>query len=250
VAGDIFNLYSQPQDPQMQINVMPWLAVAWGLLVGALLAKPRGVAVVLAVLSLAPLAWNVGQLARFRGGDAAALKATSALEQRFPPASTVWVYWGFEPITMWQYALWSRTWDWDGAVTVEPAPSAAPKFKWIAIDAGAIRHPDWTAEQNAETIKRDIDQAFDRGYRVVISDVWTWSLDELTGQLGGLSAAPPSTGCCMTTTMRSLSSANPWPARTTSCGDADIDDSPRHPYRRRGPRSPTGVQLFCKGEVR
>ncbi|SKA28669.1 hypothetical protein SAMN02745126_04815 [Enhydrobacter aerosaccus] len=170
-AGQVLNLYSQPQDPQMQLNVMPWLAVAWGLLLGASLTKSRGAAIVLAALSLAPLAWNVSQLARFRGGDAAALKAVAALEQRFPPASTVWVYWGFEPITMWQYALWSRTWDWDGAVTIAPAPAADPKFKWIALDAGAIRHRDWTADHNAEVIKRDIDQAFERGYRVVISNV-------------------------------------------------------------------------------
>ena len=89
----------------------------------------------------------------------------------------------------WQYALWSRTWDWDGKVTIAPAPSGDPKFKWIAIDAGAIRHPDWTADKNAEVLKRDIDQALDRGYHVVISDVWTWSLAEFTGQLGALSAA-------------------------------------------------------------
>ena len=89
---------------------------------------------------------------------------------------------------MWQYALWSRTWDWDGKCH-RPAPSADPKFKWIAIDAGAIRHPDWTAEHNAEVLKRDIDQALDRGYRVVISDVWTWNEAELAGQLGALSAA-------------------------------------------------------------
>ncbi|MCA0248225.1 MAG: hypothetical protein LCH93_16555 [Proteobacteria bacterium] len=85
-AGQVLNLYSQPQDPQMQLNVMPWLAVAWGLLLGASLTKSRSVAIVLAALSLAPLAWNVSQLARFRGGDAAALKAVVALEQRFPPA--------------------------------------------------------------------------------------------------------------------------------------------------------------------
>ena len=106
----------------------------------------------------------------------------------------MFVYWGFEPITMWQYALWSRTWDWDGAVTIAPAPSDDPKFKWIAIDAGAIRHPDWTAEKNAEVMKRDIDQALDRGYRVVISDVWTWSADELAGHLGALSAGEPRDG--------------------------------------------------------
>jgi hypothetical protein len=188
-AGQVLNLYSQPQDPQMQINVMAWLTVAWGLLAGALVARRRGVMAILALLSLAPLAWNVGQLARFRGGDVAAVAAVTALEQRFPPDSTVFVYWGFEPITMWQYALWSRTWDWDGTATIGPAPTTDPKFKWIAIDAGAIRHPDWTAEQHAQSIKRDIDLALDRGYRVVISDVWNWSADELAGQLAGLSAA-------------------------------------------------------------
>jgi hypothetical protein len=173
----------------MQINVMPWLTVAWGLLLGALVNRSRPTMVLFAFLSLAPLAWNVNQLARFRGGDVSAVAAVAALEQRFPPASTVFVYWGFEPIATWQYALWSRTWDWDGAVAIAPAPSADPKFKWIAIDAGAIRHPDWTAEKNAEVLKRDIDQALDRGYKVAISDVWTWSAGELAGQLGALSAA-------------------------------------------------------------
>jgi hypothetical protein len=188
-AGQVLNFYSQPQDPQMQVNVMPWLTVAWGLLLGALLAGSRAVVITLAVLSFAPLAWNVSQLARHRGGDEAALSAIAALEKRFPPQSTVFLYWGFEPITMWQYALWSRTWDWDGTAPVGPAPQADPKFKWIAIDAGAIRHPDWTPERNAQALRRDIDHALDKGYRVIASDVWTWSVDELTGQLGGLSAA-------------------------------------------------------------
>jgi hypothetical protein len=192
-AGQVLNLYSQPQDPQMQINVMPWLTVAWGLVLGAFLNRSRATTVLFALLSLAPLAWNTSQLARFRGGDSAAVAAVAALEQRFPPASTVFVYWGFEPITMWQYALWSRTWDWDGAVTIAAAPSPDPKFKWIAVDAGAIRHPDWTAQQHAQSIKHDIDQALDRGYGVVVSDVWSWSPDELAGQLGGLSAADRAT---------------------------------------------------------
>jgi hypothetical protein len=190
-VGEVFNFYAQPQDPQMQINVMPWLTVAWGLLAATLLTtshRPRAL-LFLAVLSLAPLVWNGTQLARWRGGDQAALAALAAIEKRFPPDSTVFVYWGFEPITVWQYSLWSRTWDWDGAAPVGPAPAADPKFKWIAVNAGAIRHPDWTAEQHAASIKRDIDQALDRGYRVVVSDVWNWSAVELAGQLGGLSAA-------------------------------------------------------------
>jgi hypothetical protein len=186
----VLNFYAQPQDPQMQINVMPWLTVAWGLLAASLLAvraQPR-VLLLFVVLSLVPLVWNGAQLARWRGGDSAAVAALAALEKRFPPDSTVFLYWGFEPITVWQYALWSRTWDWDGTTTVANAPSADPKFKWIAIDAGAIRHPGWTAEQHAQSIKRDIDQALDRGYRVAVSDVWNWSVDELAGQLGGLAA--------------------------------------------------------------
>jgi hypothetical protein len=70
------------------------------------------------------------------------LAALATIEQRCPPQSTVFVYWGFEYVTMWQYALWSRTWDWDGA------PNDA-RFKWIAIDAGAIRHARWTPAEHA-----------------------------------------------------------------------------------------------------
>ncbi len=181
-AGQVMNLYSQPHDPQMQVNAMAWLTVAWALLLAAMAQQRRTVFHMLAVLSLAPLLLNVAFFSRWRGGDAEATAALATIEQRFPPDSTVFVYWGFEPITMWQYALWSRTWDWDGT------PGDA-KFKWIAIDAGAIRHAAWTPEQHAEAIHHDLDAAFARGYRVVISDVWTWSAEELAQQLSGLSAA-------------------------------------------------------------
>jgi hypothetical protein len=178
-AGQVMNFYSQPQDPQMQVNAMAWLAIAWALL---LTAAGRRVFVVLAVLSVVPLIFNTASLARWRGGDSKAVAALATLEQRFPPESTVFVYWGFEPITMWHFALWSRTWDWDGT------PNDA-KFKWIAIDAGAIRHARWTAKQHAQSIRHDIDAALDKGYRVVIDDVWTWSTEQLAGNLGALSAA-------------------------------------------------------------
>jgi hypothetical protein len=188
-AGQVMNFYAQPQDPQMQINVMPWLTVAWALLAAALLARRRALWPALAVVSLAPLAWNVVSLSKWRGGDTAALNALAALEKNLSPDGTVYVYWGFEPITTWQYMLWSRSPDWDGITTIGRAPVASPKFKWISIDSGAIRHPARTAEEDAQTIKHDIDQALDLGYRVAISDVWTWDVKELTGQLGGLSAA-------------------------------------------------------------
>ena len=141
------------------------------------------------------------------------LAALATIEQRFPPNSTVFVYWGFEPITMWHFALWSRTWDWDGT------PNDA-KFKWIAIDAGAIRHARWTPEQHAQSIHHDIEAAFDKGYRVVIDDVWTWSVPQLAGELVALSAADRarrSTPCCTTPTPRRRRSRCPTSAPTTSC---------------------------------
>ncbi len=188
-AGQVLNFYSQPQDPQMQINVMPWLTVAWALLLAALLPSRRGVALVLTVLSLVPFVWNVSALARWRGDDSRWLAATTALEKRFPPDSSVFLYFGYEPITTWQYALWSRTWDWDNRVAIPPAPSADPKFKWIAVNAGAIRHPGWSRPEHAAALKRDIDLALDRGYRVVVSDMWAWPPDVLAAYLGTVAAA-------------------------------------------------------------
>jgi hypothetical protein len=129
-----------------------------------------------------PVLFNVASLARWRGGDADALSALATFEQRLPPDKTVFVYWGFEPIAVWQWAQWGRSWDWDG----KPNDS---KFKWIAIDAGAIRHPGWTPAENAQSLRRDLDEAFARGYRVVVSDVWRWSEAELRDALAALSAA-------------------------------------------------------------
>ena len=188
-AGQVLNFYSQPQDPQMQLNVMPWLIVAWALLLATLLPMRRGIAIGLAVLSFAPFAWNVTALAKWRGDDTRWLATTAALEKRFPPDSTVFLYFGYEPITTWKYALWSRTWDWDNKVAIPPAPSVEPKFKWIAVNAGAIRHPGWTAAEHAAALKRDIDLALDRGYRVVVSDMWSWPPDVLAAYLGTVAAS-------------------------------------------------------------
>jgi hypothetical protein len=195
-AGQLLNFYSQPQDPQMQLNVMPWLTVAWALLLAASMPARRGVAIALALLSVAPLAWNVPALAKWRGDDTRWLMSTAALEKRFPPDSTVFLYFGYEPITTWKYALWSRTWDWDNKVAIPPAPSGDPKFKWIAVNAGAIRHPGWTAAEHATALKRDIDLALDRGYRVVVSDLWSWPPDVLAAYLGTVSAAGRTGAIC------------------------------------------------------
>ncbi|HEU5096584.1 MAG TPA: hypothetical protein VFT77_15580 [Reyranella sp.] len=194
-AGQAMNFYSQPQDPQMQVNVMPWLTVMWGLIVAVVVAKRtrgrgrRWAMGVLAVLSLVPLVWNVASLSRWRGIDAASVAALADLERTFPPDRTVFLYWGFEPIATWQYALWGHTWDWDLVAPPDPAPSDRPRFKWIAVDAGAIRHVQWTAEEHAAALKRQIDLALQLGYRVAVSNFWDWSEPQLAQHLGGLAAA-------------------------------------------------------------
>lgn len=199
-AGEVFNFYSQPQDPQMQINVMPWLTVAWGLLAARLLGLGRTagiraiVFVGLGVLSLAPLAWNLTALRLWQGADTVMVKGVAAIEKRFPPESTVFLYFGFESVSTWQFALWSPTWDsdvWDSdkAPPLSPAPSADPKFKWIAVTAGGIRHPAWTAEEHAAALRRDIELAFNRGYKVVATDFWDWNTAQLASQLTAVSAA-------------------------------------------------------------
>ncbi|HTR83793.1 MAG TPA: hypothetical protein VMI56_04910 [Reyranella sp.] len=182
-AGQVMNIYSQPQDPQMQLNVMSWLTLAWALLVAALMARrQRALTIALVVLSLLPIAWNVASLSRWRGGDRDALAALANIEGHFPAERTVFVYFGFEPINVWQYALWSHTWDWDSGVN-------DARFKWIAIDSGAIRHPHWTPEEDAQSIKRQIDTALNKGYRVAIAGFWDWSAEELASHLASVSGA-------------------------------------------------------------
>jgi hypothetical protein len=182
-AGQVMNIYSQPQDPQMQLNVMAWLTPTWALLVAALVRR-KGCSrmTLLAVLSLVPLVFNVGSLSRWRGGDSRALATLANIEKHFPPDRTVFVYWGFEPINVWQYALWSHTWDWDSGIT-------DAKFKWIAIDSGSIRHPHWTPEEDAGSIKHQIDTALGHGYRVAVAGFWDWSAAELASNLAGVSGA-------------------------------------------------------------
>jgi hypothetical protein len=221
-------LLFQPHDPQMQVNVMVWLTVAFALL---LMAVTRRFFIVLAVLSAVPLVHNVATFARWRGGDAEAIAALRTIEQRLVPERTVFVYWGFEPITMWHYALWSRTWDWDGA------PNDA-RFKWIALNAGAIRHASWTPEQNAQSIRRDLDGAFARGYRVVMSDAWTWSVETLAGELAALSAANRarrSTPCCTTISPPGRCSTCRASASTTSSAAQALTAAPGSPAAPRGP---------------
>ncbi len=52
-VGEVMNLYSQPQDPQVQINVMVWLTIGWALIL-AVVAPWRPLPLLGGALALAP----------------------------------------------------------------------------------------------------------------------------------------------------------------------------------------------------
>lgn len=183
LAGEVFNVYSQPQDPQMQLNVMPWIIPAWGMLLtrwfngaergpGKHVFRRRdwfaGPAAVAA--SLIPMAFTVPVIAGERGGNARYLAVLERLERQVEPSRTLFLYIGFDAVIPWQFVQWGATWP--DLEHLPPASEATPNFKWLSITDGLIRHRDWTSEQQAAELFRQIDRALGSGYRVVTNRLW------------------------------------------------------------------------------
>jgi hypothetical protein len=184
--GQIFNLYSQPQDPQMQVNVMLWVTMAWAWSLAALLATvPRRLSLpvltVAGCVSVFPFIYNVGTLAPNRGSDSAQLSILREIETHVDPARTVFVYFGFEGIVTWQQMVWAFRWS--GVCDLQPAPVQTPKLKFISVVDTLVERPGYSTDQHAAALKRELECAFGKGYRVVASDVWSLSVEALSGQL-------------------------------------------------------------------
>jgi hypothetical protein len=189
VAGEAFNLYSQPQDPQMQINVMAWLTVGWALLLVAVRRRRgvRGLAA-LAGLTAALLAYNVWSLAPLRGLDSTWENAIKRLEREADPSRTVWLMHDFGWAMVYGSLHWGPAEPGTGALG--PAPQAEPKFKWIGFIGQALRHPEWSDQQLAADLRRDIDHALELGYDVLVVRLWDLDLGQLEEATG--SVASPS----------------------------------------------------------
>ena len=181
-GGQLMNAYSQPQDPQMQINVMVWLPVSMGLLAGFLLARsprpPRVAAVLLGVAAI-PLVYNIAAFAGVRGLDSERQGRIAALERQVDPARTAMVYTGFEDEFAWHFALWHGRWGLDFC-ELGRAPVATPKFKWISFLFPALYWPAETPEQHVARVKAHLDCAFDKGYRVIAGEAWHATPEQLT----------------------------------------------------------------------
>jgi hypothetical protein len=182
VAGEVFNLYSQPQDPQMQINVMPWLTLAWLFALKA--AAPRwrhGVATLTAAAVLL-LAYNVWSLTPLRGLDTRWRMAFAELERRADPSRTVFVLHDFDWVMPYGSLYWGL--EEPGVDRLGPAPQARPKFKWIGFIGQLLRHSDWTIDQQTADLRREIDKAMALGYDVLLVRLAHVDLDQLERETG------------------------------------------------------------------
>ena len=189
VAGEVFNLYSQPQDAQMQINVMPWLTLAWLFALrgdrGAL--AQRGLAAMGAIAALL-LAYNVWSLAPLRGLDTRWRQAFEQLERRADPTRTVFVVHDFDWIMPYGSLHWGI--EEPGVDRLGPPPQARPKFKWIGFIGQLLRHHDWTVEQQTTDLRRQIDRALELGYDVLLVRLAHVDQNQLEQDSGMIASRP------------------------------------------------------------
>lgn len=182
-AGSVFNLYSQPQDPQMQINVMAWLTPAWALVLVAARRRwgDRALAV-LGALSAVLLAYNVWSLAPLRGLDSRWQQAIERLQSRADPARSVFVLHDFDWTMIYASLHWGTAEP--GVADLGPAPQDKPRFKWIGFTGQVLRHPEWSDERHVADLRRQIDRALDLGYDVFIARLWPMALKQLETETG------------------------------------------------------------------
>jgi len=188
VAGEVFNLYSQPQDAQMQINVMPWLTLAWLFVLEAIAARRRSGLAAMGSIAVLLLAYNVWSLSPLRGLDTRWQQAFAELERRVDPTRTVFVVHDFD----WMMPYGSLYWGIEepGVDGLGPPPQAKPKFKWIGFIGQLLRHHDWTDEQQTADLRRQIDRALELGYDVLLVRLAHVSQDQLEQDSGMIASRP------------------------------------------------------------
>jgi len=181
-AGEVLNLYSQPQDPQMQINVMSWLTIAWALVVSAAArVRPLPAFGVSVAFSLALLYYNVSMLKPLRGYDTAWRLSLERIEKEADPARTVFLLHGFDSMISKMFYHWDGEWDY--YKTLGPSPTPQTKFKIVALVSGPVNKMQLSGSELADDLERQILHVMDLGYDVVASEIWGWDLARLESSL-------------------------------------------------------------------
>jgi hypothetical protein len=193
VAACTMNLWSQPQDPQMQINAMLFLPFAVGATtellraaspfrLGDRRAKRRTktwrttVGIVACLVGPALLivnVWGNDGYAERQGWDAQAVSRSRALVAKFDISRTVFVLQGFEGESTWLFELYGSDWDQPGGLPWGPAPS--PHAKLIGMAGVPVYFPSLSPRTTEQAVLSRINASRDLGYEIVAGPMWGYS---------------------------------------------------------------------------
>jgi len=187
--GQLFNVYTQPHEPQVQINVMLILPVAWAaastyrIVSFGRHAVLRGL--VIGGLSVLPLWFNMHEFSKLRGMDSKYLKYVEEMESRFPPEKTVFVEFSNDGTIPWRAVQWD--FDTSNQEFRMPAPQPIPKYKFIILSEEATQSKSRTPEQSVARVKGSIDTALDSGYTVIACCGWEWKAEKMVDAFSSIS---------------------------------------------------------------
>ncbi|MFB3777024.1 MAG: hypothetical protein ACE141_05410 [Bryobacteraceae bacterium] len=164
-VGELEHLYSQPQDPQSQIQ--PMFVSVVGLIIimnhlrGRLSLREFRVAAACVILvSLTIGVWNVSLLAVGRGADSRAVATVKQLERIFAPGEVVVVSHGYEVWNTWWY--------------IEAHRANRDDYLGGSIHVASpfSNHAGMSTTAAAEWVKERVADAFASGRRVVACSLW------------------------------------------------------------------------------
>jgi len=159
VVGEMEAVYSQPQDPQMQIEPM-FVVMAGLILLGAVWRKP--LAIGLLIVAAANGYWNLHLIStRGRGGDSKAVAGIRELDRLFPKDRTMMVSQGFEVWVSWHFVL------------LRPDQFGQYSDHNMLLTKVFVDKRGISANDAAAAVEKKIDDAFAAGRRVVADSVWT-----------------------------------------------------------------------------
>ena len=173
LSGELMHAYSQPQDPQSQIEPMFILFVALILASAAMVrttkVRIRAVGITLLVLAIVVGAYNITSFAQTRAADSVQINALRIFMAQFPRAETRIVSHAFEGWNTWLYVFGFEA---DRESFAQESIMLASAFTLnYGISAAAA----------ADLMTARIAGALDAGYRVYAGTLWTQDEESFVG---------------------------------------------------------------------
>jgi len=174
--GELEHLYSQPSDPQSQIQpmfvtVLGLAILLWALTTSKMASALRWVLVGLFAIFAANAAANLHFMLLMRGDDSRSVRAVKEFAQLFPAANTVVITQGFEGFDTWLY------------VEVYRGNPEQYHSRDIGLADAFTSSSGITGSEAAILTKKQIDKALADGYRVVADAIWIGEPDPFVGSM-------------------------------------------------------------------